>query len=197
MFCVVGLGNPGDRYTSTRHNLGFRVVETIAESCQTRIRRPEFRALTAVVTIGRSEVLLLEPQTFMNLCGESVASACQGLGIPPERVIVVYDDADLATGRLRIRCGGGTGGHRGVASIVDALGSAGFVRVRLGIGRPPEGKELADWVLEEALEEPARTGLEELAARGAEAIREIVTNGATSAMQLFNAAPPTDDGNQE
>lgn len=189
MFCVAGLGNPGEKYSSTRHNLGFRVVETIAESCHAHIRRREYRALTAVVRIGRSEVLLLEPQTYMNLCGDSVASACKGLGIPPDRVIVVYDDADLASGRLRVRRGGGTGGHKGVASIIEALGSADFVRLRLGIGRPPVGRELADWVLEQVTGAESRelNGLVECAA---EAVREIVSNGPESAMQRFNAAVP-------
>jgi PTH1 family peptidyl-tRNA hydrolase len=188
MFCVAGLGNPGEKYSSTRHNLGFRVADELAESCHTSIRRKEFRALTAVVTIGRSEVLLLKPQTFMNLCGESVASACKGLGIPPDHVIVVYDDADLASGRLRVRRGGGTGGHKGVASIIEELGSADFVRLRLGIGRPPVGRELADWVLEQAAEADQRA-LDDLVRRAGDAVREIVLNGAEQAMQKFNAAP--------
>jgi len=187
MFCVAGLGNPGRKYSSTRHNLGFRVADQLAESCHTSIRRREFRALTAVIKIGRSEVLLLKPQTFMNLCGESVASACKGLGIPPDQVIVVYDDADLPLGRLRIRRGGGTGGHRGVASIIDDLGSADFVRLRLGIGRPPAGRELADWVLEE-VGAGEQQELDELATRAADAVREVVVNGAEQAMQKFNAA---------
>jgi len=188
MFCVAGLGNPGEKYSSTRHNLGFRVADELAESCHTSIRRREFRALTAVVTIGRSEVLLLKPQTFMNVSGESVASACKGLGITPDHVIVVFDDADLASGRLRVRRGGGTGGHRGVASIIDALGSTDFVRLRLGIGRPPEGRELADWVLEQVAGAEHRA-LDELVARAAGAVREIVVNGAEQAMQKFNAVP--------
>ena len=189
MFCVAGLGNPGERYSSTRHNLGFRVTEAIAESCHARIRRREYRALTAIVEIGRSEVLLLEPQTFMNRCGESVASACQGLGISPECVIVVYDDADLASGRLRVRRGGGTGGHKGVASIIQSLGSAEFVRLRLGIGRPPASRELADWVLEEPVGQEQQQ-LDELVERAAEAVTEIVMNGAEAAMQRFNANVP-------
>lgn len=196
MFCVAGLGNPGERYRSTRHNLGFRVAERLAERCHARIRRREYRALTAVIRIGRSEVLLLEPQTFMNLCGESVASACKGLGIPPDRVIVVYDDADLALGRLRVRRGGGTGGHKGVASIIEALGSAEFVRLRLGIGRPPAGRELADWVLE-TVSEPEREELDGIVERAADAVCEIVTNGPESAMQRFNAAEATSTAKEE
>jgi PTH1 family peptidyl-tRNA hydrolase len=188
MFCVVGLGNPGAKYTATRHNLGFRVADALAESSSTRIRRQEFQALTAVVEIGRSEVLLLKPQTYMNLCGRSVEAATTHLGIPPERLVVVYDEADLALGRIRVRHGGGTGGHLGVTSIVEETGSAGFVRVRLGIGRPPAGVELSDWVLAEL--GPAERGdIEELVARAADAVREVVVNGTEVAMRKFNAAP--------
>jgi peptidyl-tRNA hydrolase, PTH1 family len=192
MFCVAGLGNPGEKYSSTRHNLGFRVAEELAESCHTSIRRREFRALTAVVTIGRSEVLLLKPETFMNVSGESVASACKGLGIPPDHVIVVYDDADLAAGRLRVRRGGGAGGHRGVASIIETLGSSDFVRLRLGIGRPPAGRELADWVLEQ-VSDAERRDLDALVRRAGDAVREVVANGAEQAMQKFNGVPATNE----
>jgi len=188
MFCVAGLGNPGGKYTSTRHNIGFRVVDRLAEAGSTRIRRREFLALTATIRIDRTEVLLMKPQTYMNRCGRSLEVACRTLGIPSERVIVVVDDADLPAGRVRIRRGGGTGGHRGIASIIEETGSRDFARVRLGIGRPPAGVELADYVLGD-LDEQERAALDELVARGAEAVTEIITNGLEAAMQAFNAAP--------
>jgi PTH1 family peptidyl-tRNA hydrolase len=190
MFCVAGLGNPGGKYTSTRHNIGFRVVDRLAEAGSTRIRRREFLALTATIRIDRTEVLLMKPQTYMNRCGRSLEVACRTLGIPSERVIVVVDDADLPAGRVRIRRGGGTGGHRGIASIIEETGSRDFARVRLGIGRPPAGVELADYVLGD-LEEQERAALDELVARGAEAVTEIITDGLEAAMQAFNAAPVT------
>ena len=190
MFCVAGLGNPGGKYTSTRHNIGFRVVDRLAEAGSTRIRRREFLALTATIRIDRTEVLLMKPQTYMNRCGRSLEVACRTFGIPSERVIVVVDDADLSAGRVRIRRGGGTGGHRGIASIIEETGSRDFARVRLGIGRPPAGVELADYVLGD-LEEQERAALDELVARGAEAVTEIITNGLEAAMQAFNAAPVT------
>lgn len=189
MFLVAGLGNPGGKYSTTRHNLGFRVADTLAERSSTRIRRREFRALTAIVTIGRSEVLLLEPQTYMNLCGGSVHAACGTLGISFDRLIAVYDDVDLPLGRLRVRRGGSAGGHRGVASIIEACGMATFVRVRLGIGRPPAGVEMADWVLEEPGEDE-RGQHDELVVRGADAVTEIIAAGVDSAMQKFNGALP-------
>ena len=189
MFLVAGLGNPGEKYRTTRHNLGFRVADTLAERSSTRIRRSEFRALTAIVTIGRSEVLLLKPQTYMTRCGGSVVAAAGNFGIPPDRWLVVYDDADLPLGRLRLRRGGSAGGHRGVGSIIGDSVTRDFVRVRLGIGRPPAGLELVDWVLEEpGSEEGAQ--LEELVARGADAVAEVIGGGLERAMQKFNGALP-------
>jgi PTH1 family peptidyl-tRNA hydrolase len=191
MFCVAGLGNPGERYKDTRHNLGFRVAERLAERCNTSIRRSEFRALTAAAKIGRSEVLLLEPQTYMNLCGGSIDSACSFHGIPPERLIVAFDDADLPLGRVRVRRGGGTGGHRGVASIIETVGSAEFVRVRLGLGRPPAGLELSEWVLE-PVPEGERSQLDALVERGADAVVSVIVEGVEAAMRNFNGAVPDD-----
>ena len=187
MVCVVGLGNPGEKYKATRHNLGFRVADELAKRCNTRIRRREYQALTATVRIGRSEVLLLKPQTFMNLCGRSVAAASGSLGIPANRLIVVYDDADLTLGRVRVRRGGSAGGHLGVASMIEELGSREFVRIRLGIGRPAAGVELAEWVLgsPDAAEE---TELMALVERGSDAVVETIVHGPERTMQKFNAA---------
>ncbi len=187
---IVGLGNPGTKYIGTRHNLGFRVVDRLAETSGTRIRRPEHRALTAVVMIGRSEVLLMKPQTYMNASGKSVADACRAHTIAPQQVIVVCDDADLEPGRVRVRQGGGSGGHRGLASILDESGTGDFVRVRLGIGRPPTGVPLDDFVLAQP------SGVEEemlthLAVRGAEAVASVISDGVESTMQRFNGIPPT------
>jgi PTH1 family peptidyl-tRNA hydrolase len=189
MYLVAGLGNPGGKYSSTRHNLGFRVADALAERSSTRIRRREFSALTAIVTIGRSEVLLLEPQTYMNRCGPSVHAACGTLGISADHLIVVYDDVDLPLGRLRVRSGGSAGGHRGVASIIETSAVRNFVRVRLGIGRPPAGVELADWVLQEP-SEGERQQLEDLVVRGADAVTEVITGSVDSAMRKFNGASP-------
>ncbi|RMD84930.1 MAG: aminoacyl-tRNA hydrolase [Candidatus Dadabacteria bacterium] len=192
MYCVAGLGNPGRRYKDTRHNLGFRVVDRLAESRGTSIRREEFDALTAAVEIGRTEVLLLKPQTYMNASGTSVRAACARLGIPGERLIVVCDDTELPLGKVRIRPRGGTGGHRGLASIVQCLGHDRFVRVRLGVGRPAEG-DLSAYVLSVPPPEERKV-IEALVARGAEAVEAIVELGIEEAMQRFNGAPPVGTG---
>ncbi|RMF20552.1 MAG: aminoacyl-tRNA hydrolase [Deltaproteobacteria bacterium] len=196
MYCVAGLGNPGTKYKNTRHNLGFRVVDRLAQKRGRSIRRKEFHALTAVVEIGRTEVLLLKPQTYMNASGASVRAACAGLGIPSEHLIVVCDDADLELGRVRIRPRGGSGGHRGVASIISELATEEFVRVRLGVGRPPEGMDLSDHVLQ-APAGPEAAVLDALAGRGAEAVEAVIERGVEAAMQAFNGAAPVGAGGGE
>lgn len=188
MYCVVGLGNPGESYSQTRHNIGFRVADALAGDLDTDIRRRRYLALTAIGRIGRSEVLVMKPRTFMNLSGSSVRAACHALGIPVHNLIVVYDDVDLPVARLRLRRGGGPGGHRGVESVIEEMQSSEFARVRIGIGRPPRGMETADYVLEPfAAEEEGK--IEDAIARAVEAIEAIVTRGIEQAMQTFNVAP--------
>jgi PTH1 family peptidyl-tRNA hydrolase len=184
-FCVVGLGNPGGEYESTRHNVGFHVVDVLAARLDVDIRRTEFRALTARATLGRSMVLLMEPQTYMNASGRSVADALAATGIPPARLIAIYDDLDLPLGRIRVRAGGGAGGHRGVASLIAELGTADFPRVRVGIGRPAPGREVIDHVLspfEPAELEAAASAI----AEAADAALTIIESGVVAAMQKAN-----------
>jgi PTH1 family peptidyl-tRNA hydrolase len=190
MYCVAGLGNPGERYIRTRHNLGFRVADRLATERSTDIRRLEYQALTATVRIGRSEVLLMKPQTYMNLSGRSLSAACTDLDIPLEQVVAVYDDVDLPLGRVRVRRGGGSGGHRGVASIIEELGGAEFPRVRIGVGRPPEGTPVDAFVLAPVGADEDRV-LEDAVVRAAEAVGAIVTDGVDAAMCRFNAITAT------
>ena len=188
MFCIVGLGNPGQEYDDSWHNVGFRVVDEVAARCGVSIRRRCYRALTVETLIGRAEVLLMEPQDYMNRSGESVAAACLDRSIPMDKVVVAFDDADLPLGRLRVRRGGGSGGHRGIASIIEKTGSADFVRVRLGIGRPADqAVALADYVLS-PIPADAELAAANLFARAADAIARIVTDGVDAAMQEFNGA---------
>ncbi len=184
-FCVAGLGNPGEGYSQTKHNIGFRVVDVLAARWGVDIRRTEFRALTAEGIFGRSMVLLMKPQTYMNASGRSVAPALAQHGVPPERCIAVYDDLDLDLGRLRVRPDGSAGGHRGVASLIDELGTPNFPRVRVGIGRPPAGSGVVEYVLSPfaAAEEEAVTGTIE---RAADAVECILERGVLPAMQAFN-----------
>jgi PTH1 family peptidyl-tRNA hydrolase len=189
LYCVVGLGNPGGEYSASRHNVGFMLAEQLAQKAGADIRRREYQALTARCEIGRAMVLLMKPQTYMNNSGLSVAAASQELGIPPERVIVAFDDMDLPVGRLRLRDRGGSGGHRGVSSISHELATTDFIRVRLGIGRPGPGTEVVDHVLGNFLEEETPS-VEELLNRASLAVEHVIADGAKAAMNHFNSTSP-------
>lgn len=145
---VVGLGNPGAQYEGTRHNAGFLAIDYVATSLGVRIDRLRFKALTGEATLGGAHVLLMKPQTFMNLSGDAVREAAAFYHVPPENVIVIYDDVTLPVGRMRVRGKGSDGGHNGIKSMIAQLGSNAFPRVRLGVGeRPNPDFDLADWVL--------------------------------------------------
>ena len=145
---IVGLGNPGAQYEGTRHNAGFLALDHIAESCGAKIDRARYRALTTEVMLAEKRVLLMKPQTYMNLSGEAVREAAAFYHIAPENVIVIYDDVTLPVGRMRVRGKGSDGGHNGIKSIVAQLGSHAFPRIRLGVGeKPSPDYDLADWVL--------------------------------------------------
>ena len=149
-YLVVGLGNPGKEYVNTRHNAGFLAIDRIAEECGARIDRARFKGFTGEVTLAGKRVLLLKPQTFMNLSGEAVREAAQFYHIPPENILVVSDDINLDVGRLRVREKGSDGGQKGLRSIIAQVGSDNFPRVKIGVGKKPHpDMELADWVLSE------------------------------------------------
>lgn len=186
-FCVVGLGNPGEEYRGTRHNVGFEVVDVLAARAETVIRRPEYRALTAAVRICRSMVIVMKPQEYMNRSGRSVADALGALGLTASGLVVVYDDLDLPLGRLRVRVGGSAGGHRGVASVIEQTGEDAFVRVRVGVGRPPTGVSAVDFVLSPFATEQAAVAAEAVA-RAADAVTTVVCEGPRAAMEAFNSA---------
>ncbi|MFP4343430.1 MAG: aminoacyl-tRNA hydrolase [Anaerolineales bacterium] len=153
---LVGLGNPGPRYAGNRHNIGFRAVETLAEEYNLDFSRTEHRALTAHGTIGGRRVILAKPQTWMNDSGQAVAPLANFYKIPFEDLLVVYDDLDIPLGTVRFRQEGSSGGHRGVESVIQRLGTREFPRLRLGIGRPPGQMDAAAYVLQDfsAEEEP-------------------------------------------
>ena len=147
-YLIVGLGNPGAEYEGTRHNAGFLAVDTIAAKHGARIDRAKFKALVGECVMDGVRVLLMKPETFMNLSGEAVAAAASFYKLPPENVIVICDDISFAPGHLRIRRKGSAGGHNGLKSIISCLGSDAFVRFRLGVGQKPHPEyDLADWVL--------------------------------------------------
>ena len=146
-FLIVGLGNPGEKYASTRHNAGFMALDYLALRENIRIDKLQFSALCGDFTMNGSRVLCLKPQTFMNLSGQAVAQAARFYRIPPEKILVIYDDVSFEPGQLRIRPSGSAGGHNGMRSIIDALGTEAFPRVRIGVGTPPPGFDLMHWVL--------------------------------------------------
>lgn len=185
-YLVVGLGNPGSQYEATRHNVGFRAVDALAKEAGVKIDRAKFQALTAQATVGGVRVLLMKPQTYMNLSGVAVKQAADFYKVPPERVLVLFDDIDLDVGRLRIRRNGSAGGHNGIKSIISSLCSQEFPRIKIGVGaKPHPDYDLADWVLsrftlaEQKLLDPAIE-------HAAEAVPVIFTQGIERASSQFN-----------
>ncbi len=147
-YMIVGLGNPGKQYELTRHNAGFLFADLLADKNNAKINKIQFKAVTGIVTLGSTKCLLMKPQTFMNNSGEAVREAAAFYKIPPERILVVFDDISLPCGKLRIRRKGSDGGHNGIKSIIYHLNSDAFPRIKLGIGEKPHPDyDLADWVL--------------------------------------------------
>jgi peptidyl-tRNA hydrolase, PTH1 family len=183
---VVGLGNPGPRYERTRHNVGARVVERLAERLGTRLRKVRFLPIEAgEARVDDVPALLARPQTFMNVSGPPVASLAKRRRIDPGHVLVCHDEIDLTLGSMKVKLGGSTAGHRGVESLVGALRSPDFYRVRLGVGRPPGRKDAADHVLgrlSRAEEEEADLLVEE----GADAVLTLIREGLTVAQDRHN-----------
>ena len=183
---MVGLGNPGDKYENTRHNVGFLTVDELAERARVPVQRLKHRALTNTVELGGARVLLMKPVTYMNLSGEAVGEAARFYKIPPERVLVISDDVSLPIGKLRIRKGGSAGGHNGLKNIIQHLGTDQFPRVRVGVGQKPHPDyDLADWVLGKFQGEDKKV-MDEAVKRAADAVECILKEGADRAMNRFN-----------
>ena len=183
---LVFLGNPGTKYEGTRHNVGWSVGDVVAARCGTPIRRLKNRALTARCTFGGREVLLVKPQTYMNLSGEAVRPLADFYKIPAERILVVSDEIALAPGRIRLRPGGSAGGHNGLKSIIQHLDTDRFPRLRLGVGAPPRADwDMADWVLGSFHGEDANT-MREAAEKAADALECCVRDGIDTAMNRYN-----------
>ena len=182
---VAGLGNPGDQYHRSGHNIGFMVIDRLAEKCGARLDRRKFKGIFGEARVGPESAILVKPQTYYNLSGECVAAILGYYKIPAERLIVVHDEIDLEPRQLRLKRGGGDAGNRGVRSIAAVLGTPEFVRVRVGIGRPAPGLEAKDHVLHKM----GRTELEAFTAsiaRAAEAVEAVITGGLERAMNLYN-----------
>ncbi|SDK60286.1 aminoacyl-tRNA hydrolase [Sediminibacillus albus] len=147
MKCIVGLGNPGKKFEQTRHNIGFMIIDELAARYQLKLKKKKFNGLYAMETIYGEKVLLLEPQTYMNLSGESLRPLIDYYGIDISDTVVIYDELDLPLGKIRLREKGGHGGHNGIRSIIDHLGTKEFKRIRVGIGRPSIPQPVPDYVL--------------------------------------------------
>lgn len=147
LYIIVGLGNPGDKYEKTRHNVGFNVIDLLAKEYSIDVSKLKHKALIGEGRVGTEKVILVKPMTYMNLSGESVADICNYYNVDLENVIVIYDDIDLDVGKIRIRKKGSGGTHNGMRSIIKCLGSNEFPRVRVGISKPKNGQDLADFVL--------------------------------------------------
>ncbi len=186
MKLIVGLGNPGLKYRRTRHNLGYRVVEALAEQREGRFRRGRFNGLEAEVLLGKERVLLVKPLTFMNLSGECVAAALRYYQTPLEDLLVVFDDVNLDLGRLRLRPGGSAGGHNGLESIIKHLHTEAFSRLRLGVGRPPEWMDMMSYVLG-VFPKNEQKPIQEALDRAVLAAETWAYYGIDEAMNRFNA----------
>ena len=183
---VVGLGNPGDKYENTRHNVGFLTVDELAERARVPVQRLKHRALTNTVELGGARVLLMKPITYMNLSGEAVGEAARFFKIPADHVLVLSDDVSLPVGKLRIRKGGSAGGHNGLKSIIQHLGTDQFPRVRVGVGQKPHPDyDLADWVLGKFQGEDKKV-MDDAAVRAAQAVECLLSQGIDRAMNQFN-----------
>jgi PTH1 family peptidyl-tRNA hydrolase len=184
---VVGLGNPGPEYARSRHNVGFGVIDVLTERHGGRLRKGKERALVDEVHIDGRRVALAEPQTFMNDSGESVAPLVRRFGIEDLRdLVVVHDELDLPLGRMKVKVGGGLAGHNGLRSIRSHLRSDEFVRVRIGVGKPPSKEQGADHVLKRP-NKSDQAVLDEMVVRAADAVEAILRDGAEAAMTTYNA----------
>ena len=192
---IVGLGNPGPEYAKTRHNIGFRCLDIVADKLGCAIDKGKFQGLYGVTSYHGNKIYLLKPLTYMNLSGRSVLQLSAYFQIPPERIIVLFDDISLEPGRMRVRSNGSAGGHNGIKSIIQELGSQDFPRVKIGVGAKPHPDfDLAAWVLSPftASEEKAlAVSLE----NGARAVLTILEEGVSQAANAYNGSHP--QGNSE
>ena len=182
---VVGLGNPGARYESTRHNMGFLALDRLAEREKLRFNKLRFKAWTAEWKLGEDKVLVMKPQTYMNLSGEAVREAAQFYKVPADHVLVIYDDVSLPVGKIRVRPTGSAGGHNGIKNIISHLGTQDFPRIKIGTGAPGEGGDMIDWVIGVPSQAERKVLLEsfEKAIQAAECVIEY---GCQKAMNDYN-----------
>ncbi|MDF2591728.1 MAG: peptidyl-tRNA hydrolase [Clostridia bacterium] len=185
MYVIVGLGNPGDRYAGTKHNIGFITIDYLAEQSGIKLNKTKHKAILGEGTIGGEKVLLVKPQTFMNLSGQSVMDIVNFYKVPSQNLIVIYDDIDLPVGKVRIRPSGSSGTHNGMRNIIYLINNQEFPRIRIGVGKQPDYMDLADYVMTKfnGEEKPL---MEDAVKRSAMAVEEIVKSGINIAMNKYN-----------
>jgi PTH1 family peptidyl-tRNA hydrolase len=186
MLLVVGLGNPGNEYEATRHNVGFRVADLLADRARSSFSEKKWKARLARTRIAGSDAQIMKPETYMNLSGEAVGPALGFYKLPTSELVVVHDELDLEPGRVKLKKGGGHGGHNGLRSLIQHLPDAEFVRVRIGIGRPPPGRDSADYVLSRVSKDE-RELMDRAIEDAADAVESIVKDGLPRAMSRWNA----------
>ncbi len=182
---IIGLGNPGNEYKSTRHNVGFMVIDELASDFGIAVNKRRYKAFYGRGIINDTEVILSKPQTFMNLSGSAVASMLKAFNLRVTDLIVIHDDMDIELGKMRIRTKGSSGGHRGIKSIIDAIGTDSFVRIKIGIGRPRAGMDPSDYVLTNFKKDELPM-LKEAKNRASEAISFLIKNDVVAAMNRYN-----------
>ncbi len=183
---IVGLGNMGDQYEHTRHNVGFDVVDEIADKLDIPVQRLKFKALTNTATLAGERVLLMKPVTFMNLSGEAVEPAAAFYKVPPDHILVLSDEVALPPGKLRVRASGSAGGHNGLKNIIAHLHTDQFPRIRVGVGQKPHPDyDMADWVLGKPQGED-RKAIDDAVKRAAQAVECYIKEGPQAAMSKFN-----------
>ncbi len=185
MYLIVGLGNPESEYAHTRHNMGFDTINELAKNNNINITKTKFKALYETGIIQNEKVILLKPQTYMNLSGEAIKEARDFYNVKPEEIIVIYDDIDIEKGKIKLRKKGGPGSHNGMKSVVQELSTTDFIRIRVGIGQPEFKSDMINYVIGKVPEEEQKI-LQQGTKKAAEAIEEILKNGIDIAMNKFN-----------
>lgn len=185
MYLIVGLGNPEDEYSKTRHNMGFDAINKIAENYNIKINKKKFYGLYEIFSENNDKIILLKPQTYMNLSGISVKEVMNFYKIEKEKLLIIYDDMDIEPGKIKIRKKGSAGGHNGIKSIIQNIGTEEFSRIRIGIGRPKNNQDQINYVIGKISQEELDK-LEEGVEKAKDAVMEILKNGIDKAMNKFN-----------
>lgn len=185
MYVIAGLGNPGKQYEGSRHNVGFMTLDQLADRFGIDVKERAHKALIGKGVIEGNKVILVKPQTFMNLSGESIRAAADFYKIDPEHIMIIYDDISLDPGQLRIRKKGSAGGHNGIKSIIAHLGSQEFPRIKVGVGAKPDRMDLADYVLGHFSQVETRI-MEDAVKEAAQAVQAIILDGIETAMNRYN-----------